>query len=287
MNKAEENKIAQGESAQNGFVQGEPNQNKKIAAVTGASGGIGIETARQLRDAGYAVYDLSRHDGGTEGIVHIGCDVTDEAAVAAAFAGIAAREGRLDLLVCNAGFGISGATEYTALADAKKQLNVNFFGAFICIKAALPALRTSRGRIVAVGSAAAVFPIPFQAFYSASKAALSALMQALSDEIKPFGVTVCTVLPGDIKTGFTAARAKEGAGQDVYGAAIARSVGVMERDEQNGLPAAYAAKKVVRVAMKKRVKPAYVIGGQYKVFYVLQKLLPLKLTRFIIGKMYG
>ena len=95
---------------------------KKIAIVTGGSGGIGLETAKALRDAGCRVYELSRRSVKTDGIEHISCDVTDEAAVNSAVKGVIGAEGRLDILVCCAGFGISGAVEFTELSANSTRL---------------------------------------------------------------------------------------------------------------------------------------------------------------------
>lgn len=260
---------------------------KKVSVVTGASRGIGLETARRLHGADYVVYGLSRtaqHEGG---FFRLACDVGNEAEVGAALAQVLECEGRLDLLVCNAGFGISGAVEDTEPAQAEQQFTVNFFGAFLCIKNALPALRQSGGRIILVSSLAGVLPIPFQAFYSASKAALNALALALADELKPFGVSVCAVLPGDVRTGFTAAREKQTAEASCYGSTAEASVRKMERDEQNGLSAAYVARQIDRIAQKRRIRPFYVSGRQYQLFYMLQKLLPLRLVRLLVRKLYA
>jgi len=260
---------------------------KQVAVVTGASSGIGYETAILLQTAGYTVYGLSLILADNGPFMQIQCDITCEAGLQAAMAQVLGQEGRLDLLICNAGFGISGATEFTETAQAEKQFAVNFFGAFDCIKNALPALRQSKGRIITVSSLAAVLPIPFQAFYSASKAALIALTLALADEVKPFGIQAAAVMPGDVQTNFTAAREKQDAGAQHYGAVIGRSVSTMEHDEQNGMGAAYVARHIVRIALRRRMPPIYVIGLQYRLFYILQKFLPLRLVRFIVGKMYA
>ena len=103
---------------------------KKVAIVTGGSGGIGRCTAMALAKAGCRVYEFSRHEkGGTEGVLHISADMTDEASVQAAVTEVERREGRVDILVCNAGFGISGAAEYTSPEDAHAQLELNLYGA--------------------------------------------------------------------------------------------------------------------------------------------------------------
>ncbi len=259
----------------------------KIAVVTGASGGIGLATAKLLSSSGYRVWGFSRRGGeDTDTLRHLRCDVTDEAQVVRAFQTVFEQEGRLDLLVNNAGFGISGAAEDTAVSDAKKQFDVNFFGCFLCCKAAIPCLRQSGGgRIINMSSMAAVLPIPFQSFYSASKSAVNALTLALQNELRPFGITVCALMPGDVKTGFTAAREKS-AGSGVYAAVVEKSVAVMEHDEQTGMAPERLAKAVLRLAEKKHPRPLSACGAQYRLFAVLQKLLPRAAVNAIVGKIY-
>jgi len=259
----------------------------KIAIVTGASGGIGRATAELLSQSGYRVYDLSRSGGEAhETLHHLRCDVTQENEVNAAFRTVFEREGRLDLLVNNAGFGISGAVEDTTLESAKKQFDVNFFGCFLCSRAAIPYLRqTGGGRIINISSMAAVLSIPFQSFYSASKSAINALTLALQNEVKPFGITVCALMPGDVKTGFTAAREKSGA-SDTYKTVVQKSVATMEHDEQTGMAPQTLAKAVLRLATAKHPKPLSTCGAQYRLFAVLQKALPAKAVNAIVGKIY-
>jgi len=259
---------------------------KPVAAISGASKGIGLKTAWLLAQAGYSVYDLSRNAGEGQ-FTHIPCDVSDEESVLAAFEHIKEAAGRLDLLICNAGYGIAGAIEDTDIKQAKEQFAVNFFGACACIKHALPALRESRGKVIVVSSLAGVLPLPFQAYYSASKAALNALALALAAEIKPLGLSVTTVLPGDARSAFGEARVKTTAAGSVYEERAKRSLTVMEHDEETGMSSAYVARKIAAIAAKKRVRLYYVIGGKYKLFYLLQKLLPLSVARFIVELIYG
>ena len=146
-----------------------------IAIITGGTSGIGLATANALRDSGAKVYVLSRKKAELKGLTHMVCDVSDESAVRETVNEILAREGRIDILVNNAGFGISGAAEFTENADAKKLMDVNLFGAVNMTKAVLAPMRAqSCGRIVNISSVAAPLPIPFQAWYSVSKAAISA-----------------------------------------------------------------------------------------------------------------
>lgn len=164
-------------------------------AVTGGSSGIGLAIARQFAAKGHTVYSLSRRPS-ADGVRHIPCDVADELSVRQAFAALEQAEGALDILVNNAGFGISGAAEFTDLDKAKALFDVGYFGLLACVKHALPLLRKSASPlIVNVGSLAAALPVPFQSVYSSAKAAVSALTLCLVNELRPFGVRVCAVLP--------------------------------------------------------------------------------------------
>ena len=260
----------------------------KIAIVTGGSSGIGKCTVDALLKKGYTVYELSRRDSDRTDIRHICVDVTVEAAVQSAISQIKAEAGRVDVLVNCAGFGISGAIEFTELSDAKRQMEVNFFGTVNSCKAVLPVMREQgSGRIVNISSVAAPVAIPFQAFYSASKAAINAYTCALANEVRPYGITVTAVQPGDIQTGFTAARKKSVIGDDAYGGRIARSVAVMERDEQTGMKPEVAGRYIAKIADKKCVKPLYTIGFSYKLVCFLCKILPCSLQNRIIGLLYA
>ena len=252
----------------------------KVVILTGGTSGIGRATVELLRAQGCTVYEFSRRPAPRDPW-HRSVDVTDAAAVKAAVDAVAGQEGRVDLLVNNAGFGISGAMEFTDPADAHRLMEVNLFGMDNAIRAVLPHMRRAgSGRIVNISSVAGVFAIPFQAWYSISKAAVRSLTMALYNEVAPFGIQVTSVMPGDIRTGFTAARKKSAAGDDVYGGRISASVAKMEKDEQNGMAPEAAARTIVRVALTpRRVKPFYAIGFSYKCLVLLDKLLPCRAVR--------
>ena len=261
----------------------------RVAVVTGGTSGIGKATALALQKAGCTVYELSRRAEGVEGLRHISADVTDEAAVNAAVAQIVAEAGHIDLLVNNAGFGISGAIEFTAPEDAKKLFDVNFFGMVNMNRAVVPLMRAAgHGRIVNLSSVAAPVPIPFQAYYSATKAAVNAYTMALANELRPFGVTVCAVMPGDIKTGFTAARHKIIDGDDIYQGRIGRSVQRMEHDEQTGMDPVKVGRYIAAVAGHEGSHhPLYATRIDYKFFVFLTKVLPARFLNWLIYQLYG
>ncbi len=260
----------------------------KIAVVTGASSGIGRCTAEALRDMGCRVYDLSRRDIPIDKVKHIKTDITKEEDVTSAINEIITNEGRIDILVNCAGFGISGAVEFTTTEEAKSQFEVNFFGAVTVTRAVLPHMRKQgSGRIINISSVAAVAHIPFQTYYSASKAAIESYTCCLDNEVKAFGIRATAVEPGDICTEFTGARQKSFDGDDIYGGRISRSVAGMEKDEQKGMSPDVAGKYIAKVALKKSVKPVSAIGMSYKVLSVMCKTFPCKFRNFVVGMLYA
>lgn len=261
---------------------------KRVAIVTGGSSGIGRCTATALAQSGCVVYELSRRDIPLKGVKHLNTDVTDETSVIAAINQIAQEQGKIDIVVNCAGFGISGAVEFTEPLDAKRQFDVNLFGMVNVNKAVLPYMRRNGGgRIVNISSVAAVAHIPFQTYYSASKAAIESYTCCLANEVKPFGISVTCVQPGDIATGFTNARRKSAEGDDIYNGRISRSVAGMEKDEQNGMRPETAGKYIAKIAIRKNVKPIYTLGMGYKCLSVLCKILPCRLRNWIVGMLYN
>jgi NAD(P)-dependent dehydrogenase (short-subunit alcohol dehydrogenase family) len=261
---------------------------RKVAIVTGGSSGIGFYTAKSLFEKGVVVYELSRRDCVESGVIHIKADVTKESDVILAVKTVFEKEGRIDILVNNAGMGISGAVEFTDTEDAQKIFDVNFFGMVRLCKAVIPLMRKNGGgRIINIGSVAGAISIPFQTFYSASKAAIHSYSMALCNELKPFGISVCAIMPGDIKTAFTHAREKNHFGDDVYNGRISHSVCVMEKDEQNGMSPAIIGNHIAKLALKKRVKVLSSFGLGYKCICVLGKLLPCDFVNFLVRMLYA
>lgn len=260
---------------------------RRIIAVTGGSSGIGRAIALQFAAKGCTVYELSRSGKDREGVTHITADVTDEASLAAAFERIAGEHGCIDILVNCAGFGISGAIEFTDINDAQRQMDVNFFGTVRSIQQALPYLRKSnKASIINISSMGGPLALPFQAFYSCSKSAINALTLALANELRQFGIAVCAVMPGDVATGFTDAREKSVAGSELYGSTIEKSVSTMEKDERGGMSPDRIAKKVWSLSKKRHPKPLSTVGLQYKFFAFLYKALPARLVNWIVGLLY-
>jgi NAD(P)-dependent dehydrogenase (short-subunit alcohol dehydrogenase family) len=178
----------------------------RIAVFTGASCGIGFATASFLAERGYRTFGTSREPArrtGPEGVELIMLDVDSDDSAVAAVRDIVDRAGPIDVLVNNAGYGLFGAVEETALAEARAQVETNFWGVVRMTSLVLPAMRQRRsGRIVNVSSVLGYVSVPFHAFYVAAKHAREGYSEALSMELQPFGIRVVLIKPSYIRTGF-------------------------------------------------------------------------------------
>jgi NAD(P)-dependent dehydrogenase (short-subunit alcohol dehydrogenase family) len=190
-------------------------ERSQVVLITGATSGMGRACAAHLHQLGHRVYGCGRRAAPPpadptvapeiteEGFNLLCMDVTDEESVARGVAYVLAREGRIDVLVNNAGFGYVGAIEETSLTEAQAQFDTNFFGVLRLCRAVVPAMRERRaGLIVTISSLGGRFGVPFQAMYSASKFAVEGLCEALRLELQPFGIRVAMVEPGKINTDF-------------------------------------------------------------------------------------
>lgn len=245
--------------------------------VTGASSGIGAASAGLLASEGWRVFGTSRRPptAAQSGVEWIEMDVRDEDSVRAGVALASKRAGRLDALVCSAGFGVFGSIEEVPLETARQQFDTNVFGVLSCVRAVLPDFRSRcAGRIVLVGSLAGRAPIPFQAHYSATKAAVDSLAQALRMEVEPFGVAVSLVEPGDIRTAFNDATDFTLASRSAYGARIARCEGVIRRSLEEAPGPAVVARAVLRALSSRRPRTRYPVGPDSRLVPLGRRLLP-------------
>ncbi len=249
--------------------------------VTGASAGIGYACAGALHAAGWAVTAASRRGTGPAGCAAAVMNVDDDDSVRACVAGVLAERGRIDAVVTAAGWGLAGAAERCSVAEAKAQLETNFWGSVRVAQEALPAMRAQgAGRIVLISSIGGAIGIPYQAFYSASKFALEGYGEALAYEVAPFGIQVTLVQPGNVRTDFTDSRvmAQAAKDDDIYGQAAARAIGRMERDERNGVPSGDVGDVVLRVLGAARPPRRVSVGkANERVALVARRLLPFRL----------
>lgn len=262
------------------------NQNKRVVVITGASSGIGNATAKYFLENGWTVYGMSLDDK-QDGFENLVCDVTDSNQVQKCLEYIFEKEKQIDVFVNNAGIGISGAVEHIEKTKTEKLFAVNLQAVFDCSKQVLPYLKKSGGgKIINISSIASIIPIPFQTAYSASKAAINAFTMALRNEVAPFNIKVCAVMPGDTRTNFTASRDKTEISEG-YENRIARSVSRMEKDEVNGGSPISVAKVVYKQATRKNPPVLVSVGFSYKFFAFLSKILPARFVLWIVKKMYA
>lgn len=261
---------------------------KYVIVITGANSGIGLATANYLISKGHTVYGIDKCATQTHFPI-LECDITDSKHVEQVIAQIHNEAKCIDVLVNNAGFGISGAIEYSNVEEMQKIFDVNVVALINMCKVITPYMRECKfGRIVNISSVACDIPIPFQSCYSATKSAVLSFSMAFRQEVQDFGISVSTVLPGDTKTGFTSARLKNGVRDDeVYGKRIIQSIAKMEKDEQGGMSPISVAKVIEKVINSKRPAPMKTVGFQYKCIMLLLKILPKRLMLSIVKKIYG
>ncbi len=192
----------------------------KVALVTGASSGIGEATAQRLSKAGYKVYGTSRRVGpaGQRLFEMLPLDVTQDESVEAVVQQLMQLEGRIDLLVNNAGFGVSpAAAEESSIKQAQAIFDTNFFGIVRMTRAVVPHMRRQgSGRIINLGSVLGFLPMPYMALYSATKHAVAGYSEALDHELRTQGIRVSVLEPAYINTPFDANLMKPDAPLDLY-----------------------------------------------------------------------
>ena len=198
-------------------------------------------------------------------------DVSDSKKLKAAFDEIYKNHGPIDMLITSAGYGISGAVELLKEKDTKKQFDVNFFGTANACKYAIPMMKAN-GKIIIIASTMALFPVPFKAYYGASKAAVDSFAQALRMELSKTSIQVTSICPGDVRTNFSENRVKVYETNERYGKSIEISTKPTQKSESRRMTPEYAVNKMLKVCEKKKLKPRYIIGKQYKVFNFGRKI---------------
>lgn len=263
----------------------------QVILVTGASSGFGKVIAAQLAGQGHTVYGTSRKaisDAADFRMLQL--DITDSSSVSRVISTLLTEQGRIDVLINNAGMGVSGAIELTTEEEIHRQMNTNFMGTVRMCAAVLPLMREAgRGRIINISSIAGMLAVPFQAFYSASKFAIEGYSEALYQEVKPFGIQVCVVQPGDFQTGFTAQRqvSRPTLSHSHYGSYFAKAMQSVEHSENNGSRPEILGKAICRLVNSSRPAFRVKVGPWEQVCFArLKPLLPFSLVDWLIRKFY-
>ena len=256
--------------------------NKSIALVTGASSGIGEATAKRLAMAGYKVYGTSRRGAGVgqRSFEMLPLDVTSDESVEAAVNELMRLEGRIDLLVNNAGFGVAPAgAEESSIEQARAIFETNFFGLIRMTRAVVPHMRKQgSGRIINIGSVLGFLPMPYGALYAATKHAIEGYSESLDHELRTRGIRVSVIEPAYTKTPFDAnflePDAKLDAYREVRAAVNKRVKEVMATAEEPGVVADVVLKAAIAASPKLR----YAAGGLARRLRLLRRFAPTRLV---------
>lgn len=257
----------------------------RVVVITGGTSGIGKELAKSFHEAGDNVFALGLNPDPLNEYEYFS-DVRNEHSLKEGFARIGEKYGKIDILICSAGFGISGAAELCDDEEVKRLFDVNYFGVLNSCKAALPNMKAG-AKIVIIGSCCGIFAMPFRINYCASKSAVNMLAFGLRMELKNAKIDVCVVNPGDVKTPFIQNRVRNFATNERYGKRVENAQDIVEKNNSKRMSVEYCAGKIFKIANKKRTKASYIVGNKYKVFNFLIKIFPINWFLKVSNKMFG
>ncbi len=265
---------------------------KKIILITGISSGFGKETARLLAEKGHTVYGTVRKNTDqTTSVNYLTMDLTDIVSIKKAVSLILEKEGRIDVLVNNAGMHTGGPIETSPIENIKLQMDTNFMGTVNLTREVLPLMRKQGGgTIINFSSIGGLMGLPFQGYYSAAKFAIEGFSEALRMEVSQFNIKVVLINPGDFNTSNSANRrnylAPSGS-EDAYKKQFETSLAQIEKDEAKGWQPVILAKKIVKIVECKNPHQRYLIASfEQKLAVVLKYVLPGKLFRMILADHY-
>lgn len=256
----------------------------KIVVITGGTSGIGLELKKLFEANGDKVLTVSKRELSDEN--HYSCDMRNELKVKQVINGIGQKFGRIDLLINSAGLGMSGITELVPTDDIIKLTEVDYFGVLYTIRSAIRFM-SEGSRIVNISSAMALFPVPFRSIYGSLKSAVLSLSYSLRMELKPMGIDVVAICPGDIKTNFTENRIKNFETSERYGDRLVTATEKSDSRENKRMSVEKCALAIYKKLLKNKCKPMYIIGGKYKFLHFLTRITPKSWLLGITGKIYG
>lgn len=262
---------------------------KKVILITGISSGFGKKTAELLVQNGHIVYGTVRSNCEVKPGIHVlKMDLTDVHSIKSAVAEVIDKEGKIDVLINNAGMHLGGPIEEAPVELFSRQMETNVNGLVHMLQAALPHMRSQgQGTIINFSSIGGLMGLPFQPFYSASKFAIEGLSEALRMELKPFNIKVVVINPGDFHTSNTANRINITVEGGPYEAQFRKSLEQIEKDENGGGDPIVMARQIAKIVDCKNPKNRYIVAAfADKLAVVLKRLLPSGLFAGILGSHY-
>ncbi|MBO5045414.1 MAG: SDR family NAD(P)-dependent oxidoreductase [Clostridia bacterium] len=261
---------------------------KKTAVVVGGSSGIGKCAALRLCARGYRVFNVSRTPFQGERVRTITADVAQEGELTAALTAIGKEVEAIDFLIYSAGISFVAPLEYAKSGDYRYLFEVNYFGAIEAIRAAAPFMKARGGKIILIGSLGGEIPIPYDGFYSASKAALSMLAREADLELRPRGISVTALLPGGTATDFTYNRKIYGDEESrVYATGVRKASAALANMEQGGMNPSLVAEALVRICEGKNPPVVRVVGKKNAALFALRRVLPERVTGFFVRRKFN
>jgi NAD(P)-dependent dehydrogenase (short-subunit alcohol dehydrogenase family) len=263
----------------------------KVVLITGGSSGIGKSIGEFLCQKGFTVYGTSRNPGqiSNSAFPLVALDVRNASSIQAAVTQILSETGRLDIVINNAGVGITGPLEEIPMEEIKNNFETNFFGPIEVMKAVLPQMRSQKsGLIINITSIAGYMGLPYRSVYSASKGALELITEALRMEVKSFGIQITNVAPGDFATNIAAGRfhapvIKDSAYEKVYGNVLK----TMDEHVDSGNNPNEMAQAVYQIIQNSNPKIHYKVGAFMQKFsIVLKRILPDKVYEKMLMNHY-
>lgn len=258
-----------------------------VVLITGASDGIGYQAARKLAALGHRIYGISRSRAECDFMRQFSADVRDRTAFEAAVRAVLEEAGHIDLLLLCAGISLASPADSTEAADARDIFDINFWGCVEACALVLPHMKEKHhGRVLVLSSMTGLLPLPYLSFYSAGKAALLAYACCLRMELRPYGIPVCVVLPGGVRTRFTQKRKVYRQYTDTV-PGLKKAAATLGREEQSGLDPERVAEKIVKLSRRRNPPPVVPVGGLYRLYALLERLLPRRALLWAIWRKYA
>lgn len=266
---------------------------RKVIFITGVSTGFGKEISELLSEAGHKVYGTVRKDTEYQGPVNIlKMDLLEAITIKKAVASVIEKEGRIDVLINNAGMHIGGPIETSPVENIRLQMDTNLLGTVILTQEVLPHMRKQGGgMIINFSSIGGLLGLPYQGIYSAAKFAIEGFSEALRIEVRNFNIKVVVINPSDFRTNNTANRRNflsPTGPDDPYYKQYEKTLATIEKDETGGWEPLFLAKKIVKIVELKNPRQRYIIATFLsKLAVTLKHILPGKLFSRLLGYFYN